>query len=181
MKEVEIKARLKNKKAVMDKLTALGCTFEPAVTQEDTVYARNVGSLKEFRNNDVFLRIRVKNKKKIIFTIKKRMANDLDAIEHEVEVSSREEMEQALFLMGFKEAIRVNKTRVTTRYDNCEICIDEIENLGSFIEMEKLTEEGDSEKIQEELFEFFLTLGITKDDRAFSGYDILMFQKNEGL
>jgi adenylate cyclase class 2 len=179
MKEVEIKAKLKDKKAVMAKLSALGCTFEPMITQKDTVYARNVGSLKNFRNNDVFLRIREKNSSKIIFTIKKRMSNDLDAIEHEVTVSSRDEMEQALLLMGFNEALRVNKTRIITHHNGCEICIDEVEDLGSFIEMEKLTEEGDSEKIQTELFDFFLSLGISKEDRVFSGYDILMFQKNE--
>jgi adenylate cyclase class IV len=54
-----------------------------------------------------------------------------------------------------------------------------VENLGSFIEMEKLSEEGDSEKIQEELFIFFESLGIQKPDREIFGYDILMLQKEE--
>jgi len=179
MKEIEIKAVLKNKEMVMQKLTSLGCVFEAPVVQNDTVYTKNVGSLKEFRTNDVFLRIRVKNNSKILFTVKKRMANDLDAIEYEVEVNSREEMENALLIMGYKEAVRINKTRIVTHYNNCEICIDDVENLGSFIEMEKLTEEGDSEKIQEELFQFFELLGIRREDRVMSGYDILMFQKFE--
>ena len=161
----------------MEKLKVLGCVFDTAITQEDIVYAKNVGSLKNFRDNDVFLRIRVKNKKKILFTLKKRMTNDLDAIEHEVEISSKEEMEQALFLMGYKEAVRVNKTRVITHYDTCEICIDDVENLGTFIEMEKLTKDGDSDKIQEELFKFFESLGISRTDRVMSGYDILMLQE----
>jgi adenylate cyclase class 2 len=177
MKEVEIKATLRDKEKIMAKLKALGCAFEKAVTQEDTVYAKNVGSLKNFRNNDVFLRIRVKNGKKIIFTIKKRMSNDLDAIEHEVEVSSKEEMHAAILMMGYSEAVRIKKSRVTTTYDGCEICIDEVDGLGSFIEMEKLTKEGDSEKIQEELFTFFETLGIKREDRMMSGYDILIMQR----
>ena len=180
MKEIEIKAKLNNREDVVEKLKALGCVFEPAITQEDVVYVKNIGSLEDFRNNDVFLRIRIKNKGKILFTLKKRMSNDLDALEHEVEVSSKEEMEQALFLMGYKEAVRVNKTRVITHHDSCEICIDEVENLGSFIEMEKLTEEGNSEQIQEELFKFFESIGIKQDDRVLSGYDILMIQKKEG-
>ena len=45
---------------------------------------------------------------------------------------------------------------------------------------EKLADDGDSEKIQEELFKFFESLGIKKEDRAFSGYDILILQKNAG-
>lgn len=179
MKEIEIKAKLNNRESVIEKLKTLGCVFEPPITQEDVVYAKNVASLKDFRTNDIFLRIRIKNNKKTLFTLKKRMTNDLDAIEHEVEISSKEEMEQALFLMDYKEATRVNKNRVVTHYDNCEICIDDVKNLGSFIEMEKLTEEGDSEKIQKELFKFFESIGIKRDDRVLSGYDILMIQKNE--
>lgn len=166
----------------MAKLKALGCSFEAPVTQGDTVYAEHVGSLKAFRSNKVFLRIRDKRGTKgtkILFTLKKRMANDLDSIEHEVEISSKNEMEQALFLMGYKEAVRVEKTRVVTHYNDCEICIDDVKNLGAFIEMEKLTEEGDSEKIQDELFAFFTTLGIAPEDRAYSGYDILMQEKSE--
>jgi adenylate cyclase class 2 len=79
--------------------------------------------------------------------------------------------------MGYKEAVRINKTRVITHYNGCEICIDEVEGLGSFIEMEKLAKEGDSEKIQEELFEFFKRLGITNEDRVFWGYDTLMLSR----
>ncbi|MEK7194595.1 MAG: class IV adenylate cyclase [Patescibacteria group bacterium] len=177
MKEVEIKAKLRDKEKIIEKLTSLGCTFEPAVTQSDVVYAKNLGSVEVFNANDVFLRLRVKNKTKVLFTIKQRGVNDLDALEHEVEVSPRDEMEKAILLMGYKEAVRVNKTRIITHYNNCEICIDDVENLGTFIEMEKLTEEGDSEVIQEELFKFFESIGISKEDRVFSGYDILMLRE----
>ena len=165
----------------MKKLTELGCVFDEPITQKDVVFARNVASLKDFRTNDVFLRIREKNGPKYLFTIKKRMSNDLDAIEYETAISSKEEMEQAILLMGYKEAIRVNKVRVITNYQGNEICIDDVEGLGAFIEMEKLTEKGDSEKIQTELFEFFKTLGIKPEDRVLSGYDILMWQKKEGI
>jgi adenylate cyclase class 2 len=177
MKEIEIKAKLINREKIIEKLKSLGCVFEPAITQNDIVYAENIGSLEKFRSNEFFLRLRVKNNSKVFFTTKKRMANDLDAIEHEVEVSSKPEMEQALLIMGYKEATRVNKTRIITHYDGCEICIDEVENLGTFIEMEKLTEEGNAEEIQEKLFRFFESIGISREERVMSGYDILMMQK----
>lgn len=178
MKEIEIKARLKNPEEVIEKLKSLGCVFEDPITQRDVVYAENVGTLEIFRANKVFLRIRVKNNSKILFTLKKRGVNDLDSLEHEVEISSKEEMEQIIALIGYREAVQVNKIRTITHYNGCEICIDDVENLGTFIEMEKLTESGDSEKIQEELFKFFESLGISRTDRAVSGYDILMMQKN---
>ena len=177
MKEIEIKARLKDKKAVVTKLEELGCVFGKVMTQRDVVYVKNVGSFEIFNSNDAFLRIRVKDNSKILFTVKKPMKNDLDALEHEVEVSSKEEMEQAILLMGFKEAVRINKTRQTTTYNGCEICIDDVEGLGGFIEMEKLATEGDSEQVQEELFKFFESIGIKKEDRVFLGYDNLILSK----
>jgi len=70
MKEIEIKARLRNKAAVVEKLKARGCVFEKPVKQKDTVYAENVGSLKNFRTNKVFLRLRVTNGSKIFLQSK---------------------------------------------------------------------------------------------------------------
>ena len=55
--------------------------------------------------------------------------------------------------------------------------MDEVEGLGSFIEVEEMTEDGDSEKIQEKLFEFLKTMGITDEDREQYGYDVLLWQK----
>ena len=79
--------------------------------------------------------------------------------------------------MGQREAVRINKIRTTTKHQGCEICIDEVEGLGSLIEMEKLTEAGDAEEIQEELFQFFVSLGIDPQDRLTKGYDILTLEK----
>ena len=137
-----------------------------------------MGDLETFLSNKVFLRLRVKNNGKVLFTVKKR-SSPLVAEEYETEVGSREEMESALLLMGYKEAVRINKTRTITHYNGCEICIDEVEDLGVFIEMERLSEEGDAEKIQEELFSFFESIGIERSDRVIFGYDILMLQKFE--
>ena len=179
MKEIEIKAKLLDKKAVMKKLESFGCTFEPVMTQEDVVYVENVGSLETFLANRAFLRLRVKNGSKVLFTVKKRTKVHLEAIEHETEVGSRDEMEKALLLMGYQEAVRINKTRIITHYDGCEICIDDVAGLGAYIEMERLVPDGDAEIIQEELFKFFDKIGISRDDRVMVGYDILTFQKNK--
>jgi|CXWL01.1.fsa_nt_gi adenylate cyclase class 2 len=176
MREIEVKARLQRKEEVLEKIQALGCVFSEPVTQDDTVYVLNVGTLGTFLANNVFLRIRVQNDKKILFTVKNR-TQDLVATEHEVEVNSREEMENILLSLGYKAAIRVKKERQKTLYNGCEICIDDVEDLGTFIEMEKLTEEGDPTEIQDELFSFLVSVGVSPEDRVTKGYDILMFEK----
>ncbi len=176
MREIEVKAKLTDKKGTIEKLKSLGCVFSKPVTQEDTVYVEKMGSLETFLSNTAFLRIRVKDGVKIIFTVKRR-TGALQAIEHEVEVSSKSELEGMLSLMGYTVAVVVNKVRITTEYNGCEICIDEVKDLGTFIEMEKMVEEGDFEQIQKELFTFLMSVGIAEKDRAFAGYDILMLQK----
>lgn len=181
MKEIEVKAKLEQKQEVIEKLKNLGCVFNEPVTQKDVVYVKNIGSLEIFKSNDIFLRIRTINNSKILFTVKKRMVNDLDALEYETEISSKEEMEQALLLMGYKEAIRINKSRLTTHYQNYEIDIDEVDNLGEFIEVEKLAEDGNSEQIQNELFNILISLGIKPENRVIYGYDILMLNQNTNI
>lgn len=179
MREVEIKAKLKNREAVMKKLAEFGCVFEPEVTQLDTVYTLATGSLEAYDSNKNYLRLRVKNNGKVLFTIKQPQKNWLDKIEYETEVSSKEMMEKALLLMDYKPAVTINKRRIITHYQGCEICIDDIDDLGSFIEMEQMTDDGNAEEIQEKLFKFFEQLGISRSDRVEVGYDILMFQQNK--
>ncbi|MDD4989271.1 MAG: class IV adenylate cyclase [Candidatus Pacebacteria bacterium] len=180
MKEIEVKARLKNKDEVMKKLESLGCVFEKPITQSDVVYAKKVGSFKEYDSNEVFLRVRVKNNSKIIFTAKQRIKNGLDKLENETEVTNKKGIEGILAMLGYKEGTRVNKTLRTAHYQAYEICIDEIEELGSFIEMESLVEDGDSEKIQEEMFKFLASLGVNSKDRVFLGYDLQILKAKEG-
>ena len=179
MKEIEVKARLRDKKKLLKKLKSIGCVFDKKVTQNDIVYAERVGSLKSFLSNKIFLRIRLKNKSKVIFTVKKPIASWLNKTEYETEVSSKEEMQQAILLMGYKEAVRVSKNRVVAHYKDYEICVDDIHGLGSFIEIEKLSKNGDPKKIQKQLYIFLESLGIKKDDSVNPGYDILMLQKDK--
>jgi adenylate cyclase class 2 len=102
-------------------------------------------------------------------------------MEHEVEINDPEEMKSIIKLVGFEELSYVNKTRQKCKYNGLEICFDEIDELGSYIEVEKLGDDSDGPKIQTELFEFLKSLGIKDEDRATTGYDVLIAQKNGKL
>ena len=83
--------------------------------------------------------------------------------------------------MGYKSAVQVKKTRKTAKYKDFEICLDFVEDLGDFIEVEKIAgENADSGQIQNELFEFLLNLGIRNENRVTQGYDTLIFLKEAG-
>jgi adenylate cyclase class 2 len=172
MREIEVKAKLTNKEAVVNKLKSLGCIFGESKTQNDVIYVEKWGDLNTFLSNNVFLRIR-ESKGKILFTLKTKGENSLSKIEHEVEVSSKEEIENILKLLKFVPAVSVNKTRSITYYNNFEICVDNVEDLGDFIEVERMVDEGEAKLIQDEMFTFLESFGVKSEDRVFEGYDIL--------
>lgn len=176
MKEIEVKAHLKNKEQVLEKLQALGCVLSEPIRQVDTVYTKVVGNVEEYLTNDHFVRIREKSDGRFIFTVKKPLSKVvLTKAEHETEIKDAKELEQALFLMGYQIANKVIKLRRTADYKEFEICIDDVEKLGAFIEVEKMSD-GDVDLVRNELNEFLTLLGVDPKDEVHKGYDIMAIE-----
>lgn len=173
-KEIEVKARVSNLDEIAHKLRELGCVLSDQETQHDTVFVdADYGAFEKFWPGKNLLRIR-KTNGKFLFTVKQPQSNELDSIEHETEIHDPMEMREVLLLMGYHEAVQVHKTRRKTKYNGWEICLDEVEGLGSFIEVEKIADEADAEEVQNELFAFLQSLGIKLGDKVTSGYDTLV-------
>lgn len=153
-------------------LTALGCVLSSPITQEDSVFTPR-GSSHPVPSGTNVLRIRKQNDKYIL-TLKQPQINELDCIEKEVEIKNPEIYIDMFKLLGFEAFSHVKKTRQTCTYNGYDICLDEVEDLGTFIEVEKITDGNNSEKVQEELFTFLESLGIKKEDQVIHGYDILI-------
>jgi adenylate cyclase class 2 len=175
-KEIEVKARVTDSKKLFDQIKSLNITLSPEIIQNDETFVdQNFGDYDRVQSGKNILRIR-KNNGKYIFTLKQPQKNELDCIEKETEIADPEEFRDALIIMGFKPAVKINKVRRKAKYLDYEICIDEVENLGTFIEVEKITDDSDdSDKVQEELFHFLESLGIDKKDQEFHGYDTLIY------
>ncbi len=175
--EIEVKAKVENLEVIAEKLRVLGCEISEPAIQDDTIFVNYTTAYDEAVSGQGmnFLRLR-KSNGKILFTIKQPQSNELDCLEREVEVSDAQEMKEAILLLGYHEAIQVYKTRRKTNYKEYEICLDDIRGLGTFVEVEKITENEQAEKVQEEIFSFLETLGVKKEDRIVVGYDTLMYQ-----
>lgn len=175
-KEIEVKARVSNLAELTKKLEGLGVTLsEPIIQHDETFTDENHGDYKEFVSGRNILRIR-ENDGKFIFTLKQSLSNELDSIEKETEITNPKEFRDALILMGYKPAVEIHKVRRKAKYRDYEICLDEVKELGSFIEVEKMTDE-DTEKVQDELFAFLESLGVSKENRETHGYDTLLYLK----
>ena len=177
--EIETKARVRDREELIHNLSALGCELSAPTRQDDTVYVRKPGDLATFLQNDVFLRIRIQDDGTTVLTAKRpvRKAGDvLVKYEHEVLVSSADEARAMLVLMGFSEAVRVVKVRRKGYVSGYEACLDDIEGLGTFIELEQMGAQEDAERIQAEMRAFLSSLGIAPEDAVTKGYDVLMLE-----
>jgi predicted adenylyl cyclase CyaB len=185
MREIEIKARVADRENILSQLADLGCELSAPVSQEDIVFAQKVGSTKEFLTNSVFLRIR-QTEEGVVLTLKynpdRQGAPDAMPVEHEVSVDSRSELEAMLSFLDFKPMVTVKKTRRSGHYKNWEICIDEVEELGTFVEVEQMAEhDEDIEPIREAIMAFMRSLGVAEEDLLVNRYDIQMLERRDTL
>ena len=180
MFEVEVKARVKDMAALRSALESDGCVFSSPVTQKDTVYTPNDVAVHPVPAGVNVLRLREQNGKCKI-TLKQPRVNELDCLEVEFPVEQPDQVLEMFKLLGFREFSVSQKTRVKGNWKGLEVCLDVVENLGEFIELEKLAEKGDPVQIQKELFGMLAQFGITEADQVHHGYDILLAKKQGKL
>jgi adenylate cyclase class 2 len=183
MYEVEVKAKLRDRNTVMKKLQDLGCKFSEEIHQVDDVFDPDPEIFLVPMGAVIAVRIREEGGK-YVFTYKKDQLSNMDCIEHEVEILNKEEMEKIIKLLGFKYYVQVDKKRIKTKYKDIEVVLDNVKDLGEFIEAEKMTTEEDTEvrkKIPEELLVFLETIGVSRADHVVGGrYDTMLFEKLQG-
>src|SRR6266404_1687091 len=115
VKEIEVKARVKDFNILIKNLKNLGCKFSKPITQHDICFLRDGTKFENIKSGSHMLRIRVEGKK-IIFTIKIRQDVELSAIEKEVEISDAQVMKEILISIGYYETMQIVKTRIKCRY-----------------------------------------------------------------
>jgi len=172
--EIEVKAKVNDLEILKQKLIALGCIFSEPLIQNDVTFVNYNEPYDKLLPGENILRIR-KSNDKILFTVKQSLDNELACFEREVEINSVEEMRAALLLMGYHEVVKINKVRLRTDYNGYEICLDEVEGLGSFIEIEKIAEGEDVDTVQAQLNNLLIELGVDKNNFVTHGYDTLVY------
>lgn len=176
-KEIEVKAKVSNLADLAEKLEKMGVHLsEPIVQNDETFVDGNYGNYDEFQPDKNILRIRETNGK-FIFTLKQPKTNEFDSLERETEIAEPAELKEALILMGYKPVVEIHKIRRKAKYKDYEICLDEVLELGSFVEVEKITDDVNATEVQKELFQFLEKLGIKKEDEVTNGYDTMVYIK----
>jgi len=184
MNEIEVKAKLKDRESIIQHLKKAGAEMLGTKYQKDTAFWPNDVKITDIHlPGKNYLRIReqvLNDKKKVIFTLKQDVSSQLDCKEYEIEIGEKDvpTLRNIILTLGYYEFIVIEKNRTTAKIGDIEICLDDVTDLGSFIELEKFGESENALAIQNELYGMLESWGIGKEDYVYDGYDILIHKKN---
>jgi len=175
MIEVEIKVKADHDK-VLTILKDIGAMKVNVENQSDTYFT---APHRDFTKTDEVLRIRSLEGQAVL-TYK---GPKLDGVS-----KTREELEtpidgvttkRVLHALGFSEAGIVHKIREVFRVGDIIVCLDAVENLGQFLEVEIITEsEKYIEISRQKLFEFLKQFGFEEKDSIRTSYLEMMHEAN---
>ena len=151
MIEIEVKAKIDNPSKIKEKLKEVGAKFVRTEKQTDRIFGHSM-----FLDSDNMMieggfvaRIREVNNERILEF--KEILRQKGGIEIESKLSDVEIGLKFLKKLGFKEAFTISKTRDLYSYNDFTICLDDVNQLGSFIEVEKMIDfSDDKNKAREE-------------------------------
>ena len=186
MREIEIKVRLQDKEGLLAVLAGKGVALGEPVHQRDQVFGLP-GESGGDGNTAPWLRVRTETHgqgenetKRALFTFKRSVTGQLDSIERETEVGDPDVMIAIVKELGFVPFSDLSKTRQTGKLNDVEVCIDSVEGLGDFMELEQLADEdADPAVITDDLWRIMAELGVSHQDEVTDGYDILMKKLRE--
>jgi predicted adenylyl cyclase CyaB len=179
MYEIEVKGQLKiTTDAAMEHLKQNDFVFGEAQFQDDIVFARSLTDITEPREGASVARVRTEDGRSTL-NVKTYTDTALTKIEHETAVESSDEAVALLESLGLKEIIRIQKWRQIGSCNNLTVCLDNVINLGAFIEFELLHDEHPNMSAQDELYKTAERLLPGQFTRLFAGYDeIALARKN---
>ena len=143
MIEVEVKARAK--KETIERIAALGATPFRVENHLDLYFN---SPLRDFKTTDEALRIRIKEDgARLTYNGPKLDQQTKSRRELTVKIDDPTQMGEILSFLGFDLSAEVRKRRTKYSYQGMIIALDEVEGLGTFLEVEAQAEaDWESEK-----------------------------------
>jgi adenylate cyclase, class 2 len=173
VREVEVKYRVRDLDALLATLKVRGVELGMPFCQDDQAYAPKGWAYGDDRRGVPFARLRTVDGRHV-FTLKRPAENVLSCEEHETAVADRDQMHHAVVAMGFRPTVRIVKMRRTGRLGDMALCVDELDGLGTFLEVERMVPDGvPGEAVQAELSRFVASLGIDAEQVS-QTYDVLV-------
>lgn len=173
--EIEIRARINDLLILQKQLNNLpGVRIEKQAEREVDTY------LKHSKDSDELLIFRIRRKENgSLFTLKTKSTTTKDVAWKDIDLPLEDpnRMEDILMNSGYEYVVLIDKVRDSFQYNGYEINIDNIRDLGYFIEIEAQSAEINiNEKILD-MKKILNHLGIADEDIIERGYVQLMKEK----
>ena len=175
MYEVELKAPADHD-AVRDRLDAIGATRLDSVTQTDVYYD---ASHRSFAKTDEALRLRRERPTdspaddgSSALTYKGPLVETETKTRAEIEtgVEDGDATDELLMKLGFEPTATVTKRRERYRLRGYTVTLDTVEELGSFVEVERMAETEDLDDAGAGIVSILEALGVDADDGTTTSY-----------
>ena len=139
MFEVEIKVRISDIKAIRDVIQSSGGVFSETLIEKDQYYN---APHRDFKKTDEALRIRETDNETVLTYKgpKETIQGSKVRSETNLLVNSAKSADTMLLSLGFFRVAVVTKKREYWKYQDFSIALDEVEGLGSFIEIELISD-----------------------------------------
>jgi len=150
MIEVEIKAKVDDFNDIKQRLKEKGATFIKTSNQTDRLFfiSKFLDSENKIVEGGIVARIREDDRKVLEL---KEISRAKGGVEIKFDISNVDTIKGFLNKLGFQEGFTMKKNREYFEYKNFEICLDLVEQLGNFIEVERLvTSKSEKDKAKEE-------------------------------
>jgi adenylate cyclase class 2 len=170
--EVEVKYRA-DAAQLAEALWQRGVELSVPVHQDDQAYAPAAWEYGMSKLGVTFARLRTQAGRHL-FTVKRPVDNEMVCLEHETVVADRDQMHEALLVMGYRATVRIVKARQTARWDDVSVCVDQVDGLGGFVELEQVVRPDQSGiDVQRRLDELARSLQVPVQ-RTMETYDSLV-------
>ena len=172
MIEIEVKARAPE--GMADRIASLGGELVAVENHLDLYFN---SPLRDFRRSDEALRIRIKEEgARLTYKGPKLDSATKSRMELTVRIDDARQMEQILCHLGFALSATVRKRRSKYSYQGLTLALDEVEGLGSFLEVEAQAE-ADIDEPRRRVLKVLGELGL--DESIRSSYLELLEEKRQ--
>ncbi len=177
MKEVEIKAKLNGMHDSPESIEArTGLRWEESVDQKDTIFLPVGMDFGNLTDGSPVFRLREVDGATIL-TLKISSADASERAEEEILVDDSSKTRRIVELLGFSEAITIEKRRRKMNFGEYLLFFDDVQDLGQFLEIEKLVDDNvDAGPIKEDMIASLQALGLEDLTVVNRSYDALLYQ-----
>ena len=184
MTEVEIKLPIKNRQKIIADLTSLGFKMGSTISETDVYFDNNK---EQIRKNSEALRIRLiqnleNGETRSVITFKGKKLDQVSMTRQELEtgISDAETGMRILEAIGFSPVLpKVVKKRQSYHWKQMTACVDQVQNLGDFLELELVIGEDEKRDLAlRKIEEILHKLGFQMSDTTRTSY-LSMLQNRE--